>query len=427
MWYYTFVTLALWIINPELRRLFDWHSGSWHISTISLLPLLAILPHFVALSFGGGWRRLPRCLAIAAWLWIGAFTYGLMLAIPSDNVLAAGYAFALFVLPIGVGLWIATQGAPSTLAVQRVTGFLFAATTGVCIYGIIQYILVPPWDAFWLKNVGYGPLGGRAEPFAIRVFSTFGSAVPLATFLACMLLCSLPYLSAKRPWLIAQFQIWIIAFCLTLSRTGWLMFALGLAVYIALAANRRTIIAVVALSGIFFITASALLSSTPAAVRFTDDTRERLQTFSDLAGDESIGARRDLVYADGIRAFESAPLGRGLGVVGEAAKLSASRLATDFDSGILARMIELGIPGAAILFSAFLVCFEGLISVWNTARSRDVARRNATASSIAILVATVCGEFSVDVAGFLALIFWLQISPVLISHRGKWSDGSLAH
>jgi hypothetical protein len=348
---------------------------------------------------------------------VSGFTYALALALVSGNVLPGSFAFASFVLPMGIGLWIASQDVPRTLAIQRVTRVLFAATTVSSIYGIVQYVALPPWDAFWLNNLdasaGGAALGGRAEAFAVRVFGTFSSAGPFGTFLACMLLLSLPYLSTKRPWLLVQVATWLAALALTSLRTGWLMFALGVAVYILLATNRGTVLAAVTACCIAVFGGSALMSSSPGSNQFMTHVAARLQTFNDLSGDRSANARLD-VYAEGFGEFASEPLGRGLGTVGLATKLSAAERTIPFDSGILARMIEMGAPGALFLLAAFVTSFAALLSVWARAWSRDPALQNAAAVAIAMLLAIHACELSVDISGLLTLVLWLNVSLALL-------------
>ena len=54
-----------------------------------------------------------------------------------------------------------------------------AAAVGV--YGIYQFLVAPPWDAFWLQNVTKrftDPSFGRPEPIMIRIWSTLNAPGP---------------------------------------------------------------------------------------------------------------------------------------------------------------------------------------------------------------------------------------------------------
>ncbi len=47
----------------------------------------------------------------------------------------------------------------------------------MALYGIAQFVLLPEWDAQWMRNVielGLDSIG-QPEPFAVRVFSTMNS------------------------------------------------------------------------------------------------------------------------------------------------------------------------------------------------------------------------------------------------------------
>jgi hypothetical protein len=190
MWVYTLGTLVLWVVNPELRRVFEWRFGYGTIDVFPVLPFLAVLPHVFSLTYGGGWQRLPRPLMFASWVWLGAFCYAFSLAIVNGNAAPGAYSMCNFVLPLGLGLWIAADGASARDAMSRVTRVAFVLTSVISVYGIVQYAVAPEWDRFWLKHVIAGGASsfGRPEPLQIRVFSMLASPGPFGGFMALMLL-----------------------------------------------------------------------------------------------------------------------------------------------------------------------------------------------------------------------------------------------
>jgi hypothetical protein len=410
MWVYTMGVLVLWVINPELRRLYDWRFGHSAVSIISLLPLLSVAPHLWSLTMGGGWRRLPGALAVAAWLWVGAFGYGLALAMANQGQWLSGlYAFLNFVVPAGIGLWIAADEAPFSCAYLRVTRVLFAATTFAAVYGIVQWALVPPWDADWLRGViSEGSRSyGYAVPFQIRVFSVLNSPGPFGNFMAAMLLLALPRLSPTRPLLLVQIPVWLIAFGLSLDRSGWLMFAVGTLVYLAFAPRRLTLLATLGSTAVLLAAAVAILPGLIGNDLVSTIVGDRIATLSDIGSDRS-AADRSVVYTDGILEFENAPLGRGLGIVGTSTKLSVTQGTTDYDSGVLARLIELGLPGVLLLVAAAAslasACYAGATS---RAAATPIDGRSVAASGLGLIVALISLELSGDVAGLLVLMLWL--------------------
>jgi putative inorganic carbon (hco3(-)) transporter len=410
MWVYTLGVLVLWIINPELRRLYDWRVGYSAVELISLLPLLSVVPHLWSLTIGGGWRRLPRPIAFAAWLWVSAFFYGFALALANGNTLPGAYAFANFVFPVGVGLWIAADDEPFARAYLRITRLLFTVTTLVSIYAIVQWVVVPPWDAYWLRSVAADQRVasfGRAEPYQIRVFSVLNSPGPFGSFMATMLLLSLPRLSLKRPLLLAQIPLWLVAFGLSLDRSGWLMLATGALVYLVVAPRRIVLLAAVAASGALLAAGIIILPELTGNDRVSTLVGTRIATLADLNSDRSAQDRAGL-YSRGTVDFGSAPMGRGLGVVGTSAKLGEARTTIDFDSGVLARLIELGFPGILLLagaIAALAATFFGIAT--RPPAGGELDGRNIAASALALVAGILELELAGDVAVLLVLMLWL--------------------
>jgi hypothetical protein len=90
--------------------------------------------------------------------------------------LAVARAFLEWLTPIlfGFHLFIHWRHYPSYRQnIQRI--FLWGVLV-MGVYGVLQYLVAPEWDRFWLINV---KAFGSAEPLAIRVFSTVNSPGPL--------------------------------------------------------------------------------------------------------------------------------------------------------------------------------------------------------------------------------------------------------
>lgn len=413
MWSYTLIVLGLWIVNPGLKRVIDWQFGASQVSVLSLIPLLALIPHLWSLSIGGGWQRLPPPLFRSVWLWLGAFGYAYIIGIVNGNLLPGTYAFVNFVFPIGLGLWIAASGATLAIVFKRIGRFLLLMTTIISAYGIVQFVLVPPWDAAWLHNaIAQHALSfGLPIPFQIRVFSLLNSPGPFGNFMAVMLLFALPQLSLRRPWSIAQIPVWLVAFGLSLDRTGWLMFAIGLLIYGALAPRRTAFLATIATSLVLLGAFSLALPAIVGNDLVTANISERLTTLSDVTADRSANEREQL-YATELEHFQEVPFGfgRGLGTVGTATKLSDAAVTNDFDSGILARLIEMGFPGFALFGASLATLFGMSLKIWRNGKAEgDGFRQSVGALAISVEVGLLALEFSGDVSGVLLLALWLVV------------------
>jgi hypothetical protein len=242
--------------------------------------------------------------------------------------------------------------------------------------------------------------------------------------MAVMLLLALPLLSLRRPLLLAQLPIWLIAFGLSLDRSGWLMFIVGAVVYLAFTPRRLTLLVTVVSAAVLLIGAVTVLPGIVGNDLASTSISDRIATLTDLGNDRSASDRLG-IYASGFLEFENAPAGRGLGTVGTATKLSRAETTIDFDSGVLARLIELGLPGALLLAAAFAwlgaICYRAIVA----RPPRDALEiRSIGASGLALLVALLTLELSGEVAGLLALMLWLFVafaaryrSPLLVPRR----------
>ena len=382
---------------------------------LPLLPFIAVLPHLWSLTYGGGWRRLSRPLLIATWVWLGAFTYAMVVAVAVGNSLPGAYTFANFVLPIGIGLWIAADDLPIHNSYARTTRLLFVLTTVVSVYGIVQYVVAPDWDRLWLRHViAAGSLSfGLPAPFEIRVFSMLSSPQPFGTFMAIMLLFALPQLSLRRPLALAQLPLWLVAFALSLDRTGWLIFASGASIYVLLAPRRGMLLAAIGACAGLLCGAIVMLPALTGNEDVITMLQNRMTSFADLESDRSGNERREL-YDTAVARIAAAPLGEGLGVVGTATKLAASAATTDVDSGMLARVFEMGIPGALLIFTTLGLLVVSMFGQWLRAmRLGDTRLQSIDGVALAALVSLAGSEIFTDVAGLPLLTLWLICGTAL--------------
>ncbi len=62
-------------------------------------------------------------------------------------------------------------------------------------YGWYQYLTIPEWDAFWVKEVNFVGYLGKLEPTKMSVFSTFSDRGICSVYLA---LAGDPSIGVKR-------------------------------------------------------------------------------------------------------------------------------------------------------------------------------------------------------------------------------------
>jgi hypothetical protein len=175
--------IFLYAINREIRRIVDWSQGSFNpFSPIVLIPLIATC--LLVLPFFSLWITASTAkIFIPLFLAIG---YGAVRGL-GWNGIAAVDAASGFLSPIALMGFTATAPVDQWTADRwmKSAGWI---TVGACLYGWFQYLTVPPWDAYWVQQVGFVGYLGKPAPTEMTVFSTFAERGPCASFLSLSLI-----------------------------------------------------------------------------------------------------------------------------------------------------------------------------------------------------------------------------------------------
>lgn len=410
MWRYFFATFTLFFIAPELRRIQDMFVGYSPIEIWSVLPIVMLVPFFYIVAMNDRYRRIPPIFQKISWLWVSAFVYGLFLSFLQHNLAAGLLTFLEFVLPLGAGLWLVTEPMPASLAFNRVLNYLFIAGTFLAVYGVVQWAVIPPWDALWLHNV-HASSFGTAVPFQLRAFSTLNAPGNFSVAMALIAILGLPRLTTANWRFIAAYSSWIVALGVTIVRTSWVMFVMGAIIYFLLTRRFKQLFTIVAVGAVMVIGIGLVDPSNPVIALVGD----RVSSFSNIQGDESFSQRSDL-YVDMIPSVLQGPVGMGLGVFGAGGKLNSDGM--QIDSGILSRLLEMGWAGFALLgvalLSALTFTVRGLVRVHKGIGPHFDMCATLIAVQIALLFLMTSGESHLGVIG---LIFWTTLAPSALPHR----------
>lgn len=414
-WLPVVVVLGLWAVMPGVRRLFDWKLGFASVSVLSIVPLLALIPAVVALIYRGQLRRVDRRLLACAWLWTGGFGVAFLVgAMTSGSPFAAAYSLVQFLLPMAFGLWVSTLNVATGDLYDRVASAMLWLSTPLCLYAALQFVAPPPWDVAWMMNANIASIG-QPFPYQLRPFSLLNSPGIFADFLDVTIALNLPRLLSSRSTLrIAQFALCIAALALTMVRTGWLGFAVGVVTYLVLvphrARNLAVLGAVAGIGGVLLLNAPTLLGSSAAA----DIITSRFSTFSNLDADYSY-LDRQRYFGELLTDALETPLGTGLGLTGTAAKLGAGGQTKDFDNGFVARFTEMGYFGMLCYIGTLLAMIALAFSVWRRAQAAgSVKRASIAAAVVAVQVMLLALDISSDHHNaFGGVAFWLTIGLVL--------------
>lgn len=425
-WTYVLLTLAAFVFTPELRRLVDWRGNFDPLNAFAVIPLLMLCP-IAVLAFRRRRRLRGSAFSFVAITWLAAFTYSTFIAAAHGAAVQALYADAQFCLPMTVGAWLITCDDTMEAAHARLARALFLFGSIASAYGIIQYVVAPPWDTAWMQNTGYEGFGSP-EPFGIRVFGVLNGPGVFALFVGSVILFNLPYLRVRNLVGMGGLLLMIVALMLSMVRSAWLAVLIGVIIFLWLSAQRfqavKSIAAVVIVCGIGSF--AALLAIPNPGVR--DRIAERFTTLSNVQDDGSTQERRATAGATLQRAFDQ-PAGAGAGVTGGGSKLSTSDAllsngvpAGPIDNGFVSRFFEMGVPG----FAAFIVACCMSIGIAVRAYGRRKRWRDGAGMAVAAsCIATQVVIFAINISGdgqqaILGVLFFAAFAlPLMRSAPGK--------
>jgi O-antigen ligase len=256
--------------------------------------------------------------------------------------LSSVYELLNLIVPFLVLFYVNVSRFDSEVRDKWLRSFVFLAIL-VGVYGIYQYMVLPPWDHFWMINADMNSIG-LPEPQKVRVFSFLNSPGPAGVFLG----VALAIMVVQKKWrVLGIVGIMIVAFALllTLVRVGWVTSIIMIAAYFV-RSRLKSKVQLVVLGTIMVLAYLFILPLLPGATQVAS----RISTFESLEEDHSFNERLDFakyIVSDVI----SNPIGRGLGSSGLGVKLTqSSNTLAVFDNGYLNLFYSFGLPlGLAVI------------------------------------------------------------------------------
>lgn len=399
----TYIGFTWWVVflTPEIRRLVDYQSGWSDISPVMLAPwLVAGLAAFGVFSPSGGAWRERRLLPF--WLALGAVAVGYMVGLLRASPVAATYSVLTWAVPILFGMHVVRVGRTRYATLRRCLKRTFLWGTLVMgSYGLVQFLVMPPWDAYWIEQSGMLTVG-LPEPWKVRVFSTLNSQAPYSGVIMAGVL--LLFVTRSRLWRLPAAIAGYTTLVLGRVRTAWLGWVIAAFVLVVQAGPRHRGKFVGLLVGLSLVASTAVI--TPP---LDEVVGERLASLGDLADDTSMQERLafletidDVVFND--------PLGKGIGTAYAATKLSSGE-ATTFDNGLFNIPYSLGWVGALAYLSALALL---LIRGFQATRGQRADAFAAVAFGIAVsLVAQLLSLNSlIKVYG---MVFWTFAAVAVVA------------
>jgi hypothetical protein len=402
-------TVSLWFYTPLVRRVLDLQHGFTATNLALAAPVLAsTVALLTVLRFA---RELKGELFAPALLVIAAVTYGFLVGALRNGVVPAFYAYLTWLSPAMVGMHTALHWRRYP---EFRDAFLRTLAWGIgpaALYGIVQFVVMPPWDAYWMVSTDLQSIGDPV-PYSVRVF---GSMTMPGTFAVVMEVGLLLLLSANVRGRLPSLVLGFIGLLLSRIRTAWLGFVFGLVLQFITQPVRRLprnwiTIAVMALLSLPVITIP----------RIREGITERLASIT--AGNEDSSVRsRVMVARAGYALVLDYAEGAGLGATGSAVTARAKGGIRNFENGLLEVFYLFGWPGGLLFFLGMIgIVLQGM----RLADARFDQFANAVRSGAAALLASLLiSEIFTGAAGTL---FWVLIGFGVSAHAHNLASGATA-
>jgi len=396
--------LWVWFLSPLVRRIVDWRFGYADPNFVLIAPLLVSAVAGITLLTPS--RRAGTRIPVVFVLCGSAIVYGFMVGMVLHPSAETVYGLCNWLCPMLFGLhlflnWRQYEEQRAAISNTFLWGVLILG-----LYGIYQYFSPPVWDRYWLESImlgGGSESFGRPEPLQVRVWSTMNSPGPFANvMLAGLLVLFAIRWSWKLPALVAGY----LALLLSLVRTAWMSWFLGLFVLLR-KSTPRVIVRVLVLIIVLGVCLVPLVNDS----RLADVLGDRVETLSDVGHDESFQERLDMYRAVTNDAMAN-PFGHGL-------KNQEVVKGFAVDSGILAMVFSLGWVGT-LVFSVGMLSF--FLKKQQARMKNDMFSRATKAIVIALGAQVVGGNIFVSVSGAILWIF----AGMYLSADQRYSDRSIA-
>jgi hypothetical protein len=401
---YIHFALWTWFVTPLVRRLVDWRAGFEDHNLVLLAPILVSAIAGLTLlrdrRLAAAVRLTPFFLCIAGILY--GFSVGLIRwRLHASEATSPGeivYGLFNWLSPLLFGLHLYIRWPmyeEHKCAVQK--SFLWAVLL-LGAYGVYQFVAPPVWDRSWLEHM-LSDVGaeafGRPEPFQVRIWSTLNSPGTLANVLLAGLLLLFFVRSRIKPLAAAAGYS---AFLLTLVRTSWLGWLVGLAVLAQSTKGRQIPRLLLSLVLLPFLVSPLMLNPQIASV-----VTDRLQSFQSARQDDSFQDRAEEHRAL-LTSLAADPFGEGL-------NNAESFHGYTMDSGIIQLFYGCGWIGSVLFLLGVALCARGM-------RSGRKSTDPIAAAYRAVLAAMILEQLSGNtLIGPSGAVLWVCIGLGLSSYQ----------
>ncbi len=393
-------TWWMWFLSALVARLVDYRVG-WDPTRQML-----VAPYLVTLvSIGTLVRNLPNAYRMGGLPFLlaaGGVFYALLVGLITNQPITAARSLLDWLTPVlfGFHLFMNWRDYPSYRQNFQRTFLWGVLITGV--YGLIQFVIAPEWDRYWLIQSKQFTSSGDPVPFGMRVWSTMHSVGPFGVTMQAGLLL---LFTLSGPLTFPASAFGYVSFLLTQARTNWGGWAFGLLMILSsVKAKIQMRLVVIILAMVLCVVPLATYEPISKAIG------TRFQTFSNLEKDSSFQGR-SAIYERDINLALSQGLGKGLGstwVIDEKGDLQVIVI----DSGVLDTFFTLGWFGA-IPYLGGIILISYMILQYHEARF-DSFVSASRAIALSCVPQMIMGSAMLSIAG---MILWGFFGITMAAHK----------
>lgn len=399
--------VSLWFYTPLVRRVLDFHHGFLPANLALAAPVLASAVAILTVLRHA--REMRGILFAPLLLVIAAITYGFLVGVLRNGTVPAFYAYLTWLGPALVGIHTALHWRRYPELRDVFLKTLAWSLGPAALYGIVQFVLLPPWDYAWMVATDLRSIGAP-QPFSVRVF---GSMSMPGTFAVVMEVGLLLLLSAQVRGRLPSLVLGFIGLLLSRIRTAWLGFVFGLVLQLITQPVRR-----LPRNWITLFVIGLLSLPVITLPRFREGIAERISSFS--AGRQDLSVRSRVMTA---RAGYSLVLdyaeGAGLGATGSATVAAGGAGIRNFENGLLEVFYLFGWPGGILFFMGVAgIIAQGM----RLTDARFDQFANAVRSGAAALLASLL--ISEIFTGAPGTLFWVLVGFGVAAHAHNLASGA---
>jgi hypothetical protein len=330
-----------------VRRLVDAQAGWNPSSPVLLTPYLCCL--LATLGFLRYWLQSnPRYIGVFLCMLL-CIAYGVAMAMYQGRTLASLVDALKWSFGPIYAVYLLSEAERHAELRRVIENCLVWASAVMGAYGVVQYVILPVWDAEWMRNVAQLGMDsiGQPEPFAVRVFSTMNSPGSFGIVMMAGIVLGL-----KRGMFVVALTIplMLIGLALCQYRSLWAATAVAVAMVVF---QRR---AALPLANILVLVAMGVVAlGTIASVpRIREAIVHRAHTLTKLKSDESLKSR--LAQYSDLARNDNLVAGEGLALNGASRRLDKGKVAA-----IDGALIEIWRGMGVFVGTTFLLCIGVLV------------------------------------------------------------------